>query len=682
MSGSAAPRADVRPHEITVHGHTRVDNYFWLRNKTSRDVLGYLEAENQYTKEVMKHTEELQETLYREMVARIQETDQSAPVRYGDYFYYSRTVKGLQYSIYCRKHLSMDAEEQVMIDLNRVYEEGGLEYLRLGVFKVSPDQRLLAYALDTDGGESYTLRVKDLSTGMDLDDVLEGVAYSLEWANDNSTFFYNTHDEAKRSDKLWRHRLGSEQSDDALIFHEEDELFSLGLGKTRDHRYLLLGLGSIETSEVHVLDADEPLSEFRLVEPREKGLRYSIDHRDGLFYLVTNLDDSKNNRVMTVDPREPGKAGWRDMIPHRSEVKVDGLDLFAGHMVVYERENGLKTLRIMDLESDEVHYLKFPEPVYTYGAGSNPNWETKTLRIGYASLTTADSAVDYDLETRDWTVVKRRPVLGGYDPEDYVSERVFATAKDGVKVPMSLVYRRGVKLDGSDPCLLYGYGSYGISVDPGFSSERLSLLDRGFIFVIAHIRGGGEMGREWYEAGKWLRKRNTFTDFIACGEWLVENGYTSRDRLVAVGRSAGGLLMGAVTNLAPGLFHAVVAGVPFVDVVSTMLDTSIPLTVGEFEEWGNPQEKEYYEYLLSYSPYDNVEAKDYPELLVTAGLNDPRVAYWEPAKWVAKLRTLKTDSRRLLLKTFMGAGHFSSSGRYDWLRDTAFEYAFILDVTG
>ncbi len=682
MSTPRPPSAAKRPKEITVHGDTRVDNYYWLREKTSPEVIAYLEAENSYTAQMMKHTENLQRRLYDEMVGRIQETDTSAPVAYGGYLYYTRTEEGKQYAIHCRRRGSMDAEEQVLVDLNGIVEEERLEYLTMGVYKVSPDHRLLAYSLDRDGNENFTIQFKDLETGKHLPDRIVGAAYSAEWGNDCRTLYYSTQDEAKRSDKLHRHVLGSAQGEDELIYHEEDKLFNLGLSKTRDDRYLLLGLGSMETTEVHLMDADDPGGMPRVIHPREKGLRYYPDHRGGCLYIVTNQGGAKNNKVVKADAGDPGIEGWETYIPHRPDVKIDDVDLFEGHMVVYERVNGLKTMRVISLVTGESKQVEFPEEVYTYAQGSNPVFDSGTLRFHYTSLTTASSAMDLDMETLEWTLIKRQPVLGGYDPEDYETERLFATADDGTMVPISIVYRKGFKRDGGGPLLLYGYGSYGASMDPAFNSSRLSLLDRGVAFAIAHVRGGGEMGRQWYEDGKFLKKRNTFTDYIACARHLIAEGYTGGDRLVAMGRSAGGLLMGAVTNMAPELFKAVVAGVPFVDVVTTMLDDSIPLTVGEYEEWGDPRDPEYYRYMLGYSPYDNVEARGYPEILVTAGLNDPRVQYWEPAKWVAKLRTMKTDGNRLMLKTFMGAGHFSNSGRYDYLKDTAFEYAFILDTLG
>jgi len=673
------PAAHVRPYEITIHGHTRVDDYFWLREKGNPEVIEYLDAENEYAQRMTAHLEGVREKLYDEMVGRMQETDSTAPVRLGEFYYYTRTEKGKQYSIHCRKAGSVEAEEETLLDLNILAE--GHDYLRLGVFRVSPDQRLLAYSLDTDGAEDYTIQFKDLSTGGLLPDRIKGTAYSAVWAEDNETLFYTTRDEAKRSYRLFRHKLGTDPSKDALIHQEDDQLFRVMISKTRDRIYLVLTISSLETSESSILEADSPEGSFRVVHPRTKGLRYSLRHRKGTFYLLTN-DGATNFKVMTVKTSAPEKENWLEYIPHRENVLVESLALFENHMVVHERENGLQTLRILGFSDVESSYVPFPEPVYTVSGASNPEFGSGVYRFVYSSLTTSNSVIDYDMETSEWTLVKQKPVLGGYDPKNYETERVFATAEDGTEVPVSLVYRKGFTRDGSAPLLLYGYGSYGSSMDPGFNSSRLSLLDRGFVFAIAHVRGGQEMGRQWYDDGKFLKKKNTFTDFVACAHHLIDEGYTSREKLAIMGRSAGGLLIGAVLNIAPELFKVAVAGVPFVDVVTTMMDESIPLTVGEFEEWGNPRDEEYYDYMLSYSPYDNVETREYPHILVTAGLNDPRVAYWEAAKWTAKLRRLKTDDNILLLKTFMGAGHFSSSGRYDYLKDQVFEFAFIMDMLG
>jgi oligopeptidase B len=677
MSMPTPPIAPPRPHAITTHGQTRVDPYYWLRERDNPEVIAYLEAENAYTGAMMAHTETLQETLYAEMLGRIQETDLSVPVKIDNFYYYVRTQEEQQYPIYCRKPGSLDAEEVILLDLNA--EAEGYDYLSLGVYEVSPDHTLLAYSLDTNGSEKYTVFIKNLRTGERLLDQIPNTSYSLEWANDNHSIFYTTHDEAKRPYKLYRHQLGAEVQDDVELYHEADELYRISLAKTKDHAYLLLASHSIETSEVYTLSADQPMGDFRLIHPRQTGMQYDLEHRNGTYYILTN-DEAKNFKLMTALAVNPGKDQWQPYIPHRGTVKLDNIDVFADYLVLYERENGLKTLRIQHFDSGATHSVEFPEPVYTFGAHSNPEFDSRTLRFTYMSLTTPDSVFDYDMATHERALKKQKPVLGDFDPNAYQSERLMATAPDGTQVPISLVYKQGLQRHGGNPCLLYGYGSYGASMEPWFSSNRLSLLDRGCIYAIAHIRGGQEMGREWYDQGKWLHKRNTFTDFIACAEMLVAAGYTCHERLAIMGGSAGGMLIGAVLNMAPHLAKAAVAQVPFVDIVTTMLDASLPLTVGEYEEWGNPNDPTYYNYILSYSPYDNVEAKTYPHLLITAGLNDPRVQYWEPAKWTAKLRASKIDHNRLLFKTNMGAGHSGASGRYDFLKEIAFEYAFILDM--
>ncbi len=677
------PVAPVHPKEIRTHDDVRVDNYYWLRERDNPEVIAYLEAENDYTKAMMAHTEALQEQLYEEMKGRIKETDESVPVQIDDYFYYRRTEEGKQYTIYCRKHGSLDAPEQVILDVNA--EAEGKEYMRLGNFQVSPDHKLLAYALDDDGSETYTLRFKNLETGQLLPDAIEGTYYGLAWANDNATVYYTTLDEAMRPHKLHRHRLGTDPAQDEVVFHEPDESYFLGVYKTRSRQYIVVHLHSAVTTEAHVLDADAPDAAPRVIHPRVHEMEYTVEHHrspDGQerFFIVTNWE-AENFRVMEAPVDAPGRDNWREFIPHREAVKVDGVDAFQDHLVVYERENGLRHIRVQDLTSGDHHRIEQPEAVYTVRGDENPVFETQVLRYGYTSLVSPPTVYEYDMATRQRTLRKQEEVIG-YNPADYRTERVWATAPDGVQVPMSLVYPKDMVRDGDNPCLLYGYGSYGASIDPTFNSNRVSLLERGFIFAIAHIRGGGEMGRRWKEDGKFLRKKNTFTDFIACAEHLIEQRYTNPKRLAIMGRSAGGLLMGAVTNMRPDLFAAVVAGVPFVDVINTMLDPTIPLTVIEWEEWGNPNDPEYYWYMKSYSPYDNVEPKAYPAILATAGLNDPRVQYWEPAKWVAKLRALKTDDNPVLLKTNMGAGHGGASGRYDYLKEVAFEFAFIIDRVG
>ncbi|MEZ5930762.1 MAG: S9 family peptidase [Alphaproteobacteria bacterium] len=682
------PVAKTIDHVTEIHGEHRNDPYAWLKTKDDPEVIAYLEAENAYTDQAMAPTEALQRTLYEEMVGRIQETDLSVPVRIDSYLYYTRTEQGRQYPIYCRKAGSAEAEEQVLLDLNA--EAEGLDYLSLGLFEVSPDHRLLAYTLDTDGSESFTLRFRDLESGRMLEDRIEGVSYSLEWANDSRTVFYSVEDHTKRAWRLFRHELG-QTGQDTLVFEEPDALFRLRLAKTKDHAFLILSLASLETSECRLLDADRPAAAFRLVQARDRGHRYFVEHREGLLYILSNRD-APNSKLMTAPADRPEEPNWREMIGHDPGIMLNGLDMFEDFLVVYERRGGLRSIRVLDFDDDgevsdgvpevSAHEVTFDEPAYTVSGGRNPMYGSRTLRFTYTSLTTPASVYDYDMVTRERQLLKRQPVLGDFDVDDYESERLFVTAGDGAKIPVSLVYRKGLKQDGSSPCLLYGYGAYGASTDPGFSSHRLSLLDRGMVYAIAHIRGGQEMGRQWYDQGKFLNKKNTFSDFIAAGRALIDGGYTRSDRLAIMGGSAGGLLVGAVLNMAPDLMKAAIAKVPFVDVINTMLDESLPLTILEYEEWGNPQDRTYYDYIKSYSPYDNVEAKGYPQILVTAGLNDPRVHYWEPAKWTAKLRAAKTDGNRLLLRTNMGAGHGGASGRYDALKELAFDYAFILDALG
>jgi len=667
------PRAKIVPKTITLHGDTRIDNYFWLRDRSDPDVVSYLEAENRFTEEVMAPTKSLQEGLYHEILGRIQETDISVPVKRDGYFYYTRTEEGKAYSIQCRKYGSLDATEDILLDSNALAESQ--EYFRLGNFAVSPDHRLLAYSTDLEGDETYTIQVKDLSTGQLLPDRIANTYYTLEWANDNRTFFYTVLDETKRPYRVFRHELG--EASDTLVYQEDDGRFNLGLAKTRSRRFLFIETASSVTSELRYLDAGDPRGEFRVLLPRRQDVEYDAAHHGDYFYIRTN-EQAKNFRLMRTPLAAPSNENWHEVIPARAGVTIEGVDSFEDHIVVYERERGLEKICIRVDSGSLSHYVEFPEPVYTVAAIGNAEYKTNLLRFNYTSLVTPPSVFDYNVQTRERELKKQYEVRGGYDASQYQSERIFAKAPDGVEVPISLVYRRGVDHAGASPLLLYGYGAYGHSIDPRFSSDRLSLLDRGFVFAIAHIRGGAELGEEWHDQGKLLQKKNTFTDFIACAEHLLAERYTSSDRLAIMGGSAGGLLMGAVLNLRPDLFHAAIAKVPFVDTLSTMLDPTLPLTIGEYEEWGNPEQEESYRYIRSYSPYDKVAPREYPVMLVTAGLNDPRVSYWEPAKWVAKLRALKTDSNVLLLKTDMGSGHFGPSGRYEGIKEVAFDYAFLL----
>jgi len=671
------PVARKIPKEETTNGDKRVDNYFWLREKKNPEVIKYLEEENAYADAFMKPTEALQQRLYTEMVGHIKETDVNVPYREGNYFYYSRTEKGKQYPIYCRKRESLSAAEEVVLDLNELAR--GHKYLGLGAYVVSDDGNLLAYTTDTTGYRQYTLQVKDLRTGKSFPENIERVG-DVAWASDNKTLFYTTEDAVtKRRDKFYRHALGSDKSE--LLYDEKDELYDVEANRSRDKAFIFLTSESKLTSEVRYLSSDNPSGALKVVEPRQGEHKYFVDHRGGLFYIRTN-DGGKNYRVVTVSDNSPQKKNWKEFMAHRATVKLDNINLFANHLVISEHDKGLDQLEIIDLRAGvRSHRIEFAEPVYSASLSNNREFNTNTLRFNYQSLVTPGSVFDYDMMTRERKLLKQTEVPG-YNAALYTSERAFATATDGTRIPLSIVYKKGLKQDGKNPLLLYGYGSYGISLSPGFSSNRLSLLERGVVYVIAHIRGGGEMGEDWREQGRMMFKKNTFTDFIASAEYLIKERYTSSDRLVIQGGSAGGLLVGAVVNMRPDLFKAVVAQVPFVDVVNTMMDATLPLTTSEYLEWGNPNEPKAYEYIKSYSPYDNVKAQQYPAMLIRVSLNDSQVPYWEGAKFAAKLRAMKTDDNPLLLKTNTGAGHGGASGRYDALRDVAFDYAFMLTQMG
>jgi oligopeptidase B len=671
------PVAKKIPKTTTIHGDTLVDDYFWLREKSNPEVINYLKAENDYTEAVMKPTAALQDTLYKEMLARIKETDLSVPYPKDGYFYYTRTEQGKQYPIYCRKKGSLRGKEETLLDLNAM--AAGKPFLSLGAFQVSNDSNLLAYSTDESGFRQYKLHVKDLRTGQLLSDTAERVT-SVTWANDNKTLFYVTEDATtKRSNQFFRHTLGGQSQ---LLYEEKDELYRLGAGRTRSRGYIILYIGSSTTTEMRYISADKPSGDLKVMLARKEGHEYYPDHHGKLFYIRTN-DQGRNFRLVTAPVTDPSKENWKELIAQRSNVMLEDTDFFANHYVVYEREDGLNKLRVTDLKSGAAHHITFPEPVYSAYGNTNAEFNTAKFRFGYLSFVTPSSVFEYNLATKRRKLLKETEVLGDYDRTKYTSERIHATAADGTKIPISLVYQKGCKLDGSNPLLLEGYGSYGIPNDVDFTSNRFSLLDRGFIFAVAHIRGGGDLGKPWHDAGKMMVKKNSFTDFIACAEHLVQAKYTSQDRLMITGGSAGGLLMGAVTNMRPDLFKAVISYVPFVDVMNTMLDATLPLTVGEYLEWGNPNEKEAYFYMKSYSPYDNLAAKDYPTMLVRTSLNDSQVMYWEPAKYVAKLRALKTDKNILLFKTKLEpGGHGGASGRYDRLRDVAFDYAFMLRQVG
>jgi oligopeptidase B len=673
----APPVANTVPTSSTLFGDTRQDPYAWLRDRENPDTPAYLEAENAYTKAAMQPAEALQKTLYDEMLSRIQQTDLSVPTRRGDYFYYVRTEEGKEYTIYCRKRGSLDAPEEILLDCNELAK--GHDYFRIGNFAVSPDDSLLAYSVDIVGDETYTIRIKSLATGELLADEIPNTYYSLEWAADNRHFFYCVLDEAKRPYKIFRHELGV--ATDVLVHHEADERFTVEIWKTSSREFLLLHIHSSLTSEVQYLHATVPTGTFSPILARAHEVEYDVTHHGDYFYVRTN-DQAKTFRVMRTPVKNPGRDTWTEFIPVRPGITIEHLHAFRDYLVIDERDRGLTEIAIHHFASNETYRIAFDEPVYTVALGSNAEFNTETVRYDYTSLVTPESVYDYDMNTRQRELKKRHPVLGGYDPTQYTSERLYAKAADGVEVPISLVYKKGFVRDGNAPALLYGYGAYGLSSDPEFYSERLSLIDRGFVYAIAHIRGGADLGKPWHEDGRILKKKNTFTDFIACAEHLIAQHYSSPKRLSISGGSAGGLLMGAVMNMRPDLFAAVVTRVPFVDALNTELDPTLPLTVGEWEEWGNPAGQPFYDYIKSYAPYENVRAQDYPATLVTAGLNDPRVPYWEPAKWVARLRVMKTDRNILLLKTDMGAGHFGASGRYEHLKETAFNYSFLLRQLG
>jgi len=670
------PVAAKKPKAMTRFGDRRVDDYFWLREKTHPEVIEYLNAENRYAEAVMKPLEGFREKLYKEMLARIQETDESVPYRKHGYWYYQREVEGLQYPIYARRKGTMQAPEEILLDVNELAKDH--KFTQLGAMDVSPDGTKLAYTVDFTGFRQYLLQVKDLESGKLLADSADRVT-SLAWAADNKTIFYVEEDETtKRSYRLHRQRL---EGPSELVYEEKDEQFDIGVSETRSEAYLVLGIVSKDTSEMRLLRTNDPMGEFRTLEKRKSGHEYYVDHHEDELFIRTN-DKGRNFRLVRAPLADPAKKHWREVIGHRPLVMLEEIDLFKDFWVAVERDKGLLRLRVTDFASSKHHYIEFDEAVYSAHSSTNAEYDTTQFRFLYESLVSPKTWYDYDVPARTRKLLKQQPVLGGYKPEDYTSEALTAVAKDGTRIPVSIVYRKSLKKDGPQPLLLYGYGSYGIPMDPGFRSSRISLLDRGMIFAIAHIRGGGDRGKLWYDAGKLMKKKNSFTDFVAVADSLVRRKLTAPDRLVIQGGSAGGLLMGTVTNMRPELFKAVVTQVPFVDVITTMLDASLPLTVGEYLEWGNPNEERAYKYMRSYSPYDNLKKGSYPSMLVETSLNDSQVMYWEPAKYVAKLRTLKTDGNPLILKTIMEAGHGGASGRYDALKELAFTYAFVLDQVG
>lgn len=673
------PVAEKIKKELTMHGDTRIDNYYWLNDREDEKVLTYLRDENAYTTAMMEHTTELQKTLFDEIVGRIKQDDKSVPYKYNGFYYYTKYEEGKEYPLHCRKNGSLEAAEEVMLNVNQMAE--GYAYYAVGGRKVSPNNKIIAYGVDTLSRRKYDIYFKDLTTGKVFDEVIKNTTGSAVWANDNKTIYYVRKDHTLRPYKIFKHILGTDPETDVEIYHESDETFRCGVGKTKSEKYIVISSGSTMATEHRVLDADKPAGKFKVIQKRERGLEYDLAHFGNQFYLVTNLD-AKNFRLMKTSVNKTSKKNWKEVIAHRGDVLLEGIEIFKNYLVVQERKNGLRQIRIINWKSDKEYYMEFKDPAYNALISYNPDFNTNLLRYGYTSMITPYTLFDYDMKTKEQTLLKQDEVVGGYNSEDYVTERIYAKARDGVNIPVSIVYKKGVKKDGSNPLLLYAYGSYGYSMEANFRSSRLSLLDRGFVYAIAHIRGGQEMGRHWYEDGKLLKKKNTYTDFIDCGKELVKLNYTSPEKLCAMGGSAGGLLMGAVVNMQPDLFRAVIAAVPFVDVVTTMLDDSIPLTTGEYDEWGNPNVKEYYDYMLSYSPYDQVKKQNYPAMLVTTGLHDSQVQYWEPAKWVAKLRDYKTDNNLLLLHTNMDTGHGGASGRFERYKETAMEFAFLLDQVG
>jgi oligopeptidase B len=674
------PVAKKIPKELTIHGDTRIDNYYWMNERENPEVIAYLEAENAYKDTIMAHTKPLQDKLFEEIKSKIKQEDESVPFKENGYYYYSRTVPEKEYYLVCRKKEKLEAAEEVLLDVNKMAE--GYEYFALGGSEISPDNKILAYSVDTLSRRKYTIYFKNLETGELLKDAIPLTAGGATWANDNKTVFYVLKDDTTlRSEKIMKHTLGSPVENDVEVFYETDETFSTFIFRTKSDKYLIIGSESTLTSEFRFLDANNPNGEFKIIQPRTRGLEYSVDHFGDHFYIRCNLD-AKNFKLVKTPVNMTEKENWIEVIPHRSDVYFSDFDIFKNYLVVSERKEGITQLRIMPWSGGGEHYIDFEEEVYSVFSNTNLEFDTDIFRFSYTSLTTPNSIFDYNMKTKERKLMKQDEVLGGFDKNNYETKRIYATAQDGTKIPISIVYRKGMEKSGNNPALIYGYGSYGYEMDPSFRLSILPLLDRGFVYAIAHIRGGQIYGRAWYEDGKLLKKMNTFTDFNDCAQFLIDEKYTNSGKLFAMGGSAGGLLMGACINLKPELYKGVIAAVPFVDVVTTMLDESIPLTTGEFDEWGNPKDSVFYFYMKSYSPYDNVAAKNYPALLVTTGLHDSQVQYFEPAKWVAKLRELKTDNNPLIFHINMDYGHGGASGRFQWIKDIALEYAFIFDQIG
>ena len=677
-----APIAKIIPKTLEKHKIKRVDNYFWLNDRENPEVIYYLNQENTYYEAMTADTKGFQKELYEEMKSRIKEDDESVPYLYNGYYYITRFETGKDYPIYSRKKGNLEAKEEILFNCNELAK--GHSYFQLGGLSVSTDNNYVSFGVDTVGRRIYTIQIKNLATGEILADKIENATGGSVWANDNKTIFYTKQDEVTlRSDKVFKHKLATDSSNDILVFNEKDDTFNVSVGKEKSKKYIVIGSGSTLTTEYRILNADNPDGKFTVFQKRVRGLEYSISHFGDSFYILTNKDKATNFKLMKTSETATAKENWKDLIAHRKDVLLEDIEIFRNYLVVEERSNGLNHIRIMPWSGEGEYYLPFGSETYSAGTTTNVDFDTEILRYSYQSLATPASVIDFNMRTKEKEVKKEQQVLGGkFDKNDYIEERIWATATDGTKIPISMVYRKGLKKDGKNPLLLYAYGSYGVTMDTYFSSTRLSILDRGFVFAIAHIRGGEDLGRQWYEDGKLLKKKNTFTDYIDCSKFLIDEKYTSPKHLYAEGGSAGGLLMGVVVNSAPELYNGVIAQVPFVDVINTMLDDTIPLTTGEYDEWGNPNVKKYYDYMLSYSPYDNVKAQNYPNMYVSTGLHDSQVQYWEPAKWVAKLRTQKTNDTVLYLNTNMDAGHGGASGRFEALKELAKEYAFLLDLEG
>jgi oligopeptidase B len=675
-----APKAKIIPKKLKKHNEIRIDNYFWLNDRENPEVIDYLNQENAYYESMTAHTKDFQKELFEEMKGRIKEDDQSVPYLYNGYYYITRFEKGQDYPIYSRKKGSLEAKEEILFDCNELAK--GHSFFQLGGLSVSPDNRFASFGTDTVGRRIYTIKIKNLETNEILSDTIENTTGGSVWANDNQTLFYTRQDKVTlRADTIYKHKLGTDAKDDVLVYEEKDETFNVSVGKEKSKKYIVIGAESTMTTEYRILNSDTPDAEFKVFQPRVRGLEYSISHFGDSFYILTNKDKATNFKLMKTPENATEKKHWKEVIPHRESVLIEDIEIFRNYLVVEERANGLNHIRIMPWNGEEEYYLPFGSETYNAYTTTNVDFDTDVLRYSYQSLATPSSVIDFNMKTKSKEIKKEQAVLGGkFDKNNYIEKRIWATAKDGTQVPISLVYHKDLKKDGTNPLLLYAYGSYGVTMEPYFSTTRLTLLDRGFIFAIAHIRGGEDLGRQWYEDGKLLKKKNTFTDFIDCSQFLIQEKYTSPAHLYAEGGSAGGLLMGAIINMAPELYHGVIAQVPFVDIVTTMLDDSIPLTTGEYDEWGNPNTKKYYDYMLSYSPYDNVKEQVYPNMYVSTGLHDSQVQYWEPAKWVAKLRTHKKGDAVLYLNTNMDAGHGGASGRFEAIKELAKEYAFLLDL--